>query len=620
MPIERLIVATNENDILARALATGEYRPAGVKPTQSPSMDIQVSSNFERLLFERLGRDGDRVRALMGALKQSGGFAIPEDALAAIRAEFDAERCSEAECAEEMARAWRESEVLIDPHTAVGVHAARAALARDPRTPVIALATAHPAKFPDAVEQATGVRPPLPPHLDDLMQRPERNHAAAERPARRRRVSAQAREAASLSVRLTTLPSGLRIVTDASPHLRTAALGLFVAAGSRNERGEEHGLSHLLEHMAFKGTGRRNAREIAEAIENVGGDLNAETGVEQTGYFAHVLKEDCGLALDVLADIYCDSRFDAQELEREKNVIVQEIGAVEDTPDDLVFDQLSAAAFADQPIGRPILGTRETVGGFDRAAIGGLPEAALSRRRDARRRRGRDRPRRTRRAQRDGAGAARRRNRVRRRRRRATPAARFSPRRALEQTHIVVAFRGPRDRRRRSRRGAGVRDRGRRRHVVAAVPGGAREARVSPTRSTPFTGLSPTPGLFGFYAGCAAKDAGQLMAAALDCLSEATEKPRRGGDRQRQGADEGRDAERAGAAGRPRAAARAADVRLWASLDAGGDDRPDRPDRRDGDAPGGRGDARERRRRSRQSGASARFFRRKKSRVGSRLA
>jgi threonine synthase len=174
LPVERLIVATNENDILARALATGEYRPAGVKPTQSPSMDIQVSSNFERLLFERLGRDAERLRALMGSLKQSGGFTIPQDALKAIRAEFDAERCSEDECAAEMARAWRESGVLIDPHTAVGVHAARAALRRDPKTPVIALATAHPAKFPEAVEKATGVRPALPPHLADLMQRPER--------------------------------------------------------------------------------------------------------------------------------------------------------------------------------------------------------------------------------------------------------------------------------------------------------------------------------------------------------------------------------------------------------------------------------------------------------------
>ncbi len=174
LPVGRLIVATNENDILARALASGEYRPAGVRPTQSPSMDIQVSSNFERLLFERLGRDGERVRGLMAALKQSGGFTIPEDALNAIRAEFDAVRCSEAECEAEMARVWRESGVLLDPHTAIGVHAARAALKRDPRTPVVALATAHPAKFPDAVEKATGVRPPLPPHLADLMERPER--------------------------------------------------------------------------------------------------------------------------------------------------------------------------------------------------------------------------------------------------------------------------------------------------------------------------------------------------------------------------------------------------------------------------------------------------------------
>jgi threonine synthase len=174
LPVERLIVATNENDILARALASGEYRPAGVRPTQSPSMDIQVSSNFERLLFERLGRDGERVRGLMAALKQSGGFTLPQEALEAMRAEFDAVRCSEAECEAEMARAWRECGVLLDPHTAIGVHAARAALRRDPATPVVALATAHPAKFPEAVEKATGVRPALPPHLADLMQKPER--------------------------------------------------------------------------------------------------------------------------------------------------------------------------------------------------------------------------------------------------------------------------------------------------------------------------------------------------------------------------------------------------------------------------------------------------------------
>ena len=121
--------------------------------------------------------------------------------------------------------------------------------------------------------------------------------------------------------------------------------------------------------MAFKGTRRRSAREIAETIENVGGDLNAETGVERTSYFARVLESDADLALDVIGDLLTDSVFDPEELEREKNVIVQEIGAVEDTPDDLVFDLLTATAWPDQPIGRPILGTREGVGAFDRAAI-----------------------------------------------------------------------------------------------------------------------------------------------------------------------------------------------------------------------------------------------------------
>lgn len=174
-----------------------------------------------------------------------------------------------------------------------------------------------------------------------------------------------------MSVELTTLPSGLRVVTDAMPHLKTASLGVFVGAGSRHERTHEHGLSHLLEHMAFKGTRRRSAREIAEEIENAGGDLNAETGVEQTAYLARVLGEDAGLALDILADILTESQFDAAELEREKGVILQEIGAVEDTPDDLVFDLFTSSAWPGQPIGRPILGTREGVSAFDRGAIDG---------------------------------------------------------------------------------------------------------------------------------------------------------------------------------------------------------------------------------------------------------
>ncbi|HLH89754.1 MAG TPA: pitrilysin family protein [Xanthobacteraceae bacterium] len=168
-----------------------------------------------------------------------------------------------------------------------------------------------------------------------------------------------------MSVEVTRLPTGLTVVTDAMPHLETAALGVWVACGSRNEQPEEQGISHFLEHMAFKGTTRRTARQIAEEIEAVGGDLNAATGVEMTAYYARTLRADVPLALDVLSDILTAPSFDPDEMAREKNVIIQEIGAVEDTPDDLVFEYLQATAFADQPVGRSILGTRATVRSFD---------------------------------------------------------------------------------------------------------------------------------------------------------------------------------------------------------------------------------------------------------------
>jgi predicted Zn-dependent peptidase len=167
-----------------------------------------------------------------------------------------------------------------------------------------------------------------------------------------------------MSVEVTRLPSGLTVVTDSMPHLQTASLGVWVGSGSRDEEPNEHGISHLLEHMAFKGTKRRSARQIAEEIEAVGGDLNAATSSETTAYFASVLKADMPLAVDVLSDILANPTFDAAELKREQNVIVQEIGASEDNPDDLVFDYLQSTAFPNQPIGRPILGTRETVCSF----------------------------------------------------------------------------------------------------------------------------------------------------------------------------------------------------------------------------------------------------------------
>ena len=164
-----------------------------------------------------------------------------------------------------------------------------------------------------------------------------------------------------MSVEITRLPSGLTVVTDAMPHLETASLGVWVGAGSRDELADEHGIAHLLEHMAFKGTKRRNARQIAEEIEAVGGDLNAATSVETTTYYARVLKADVPLALDVLSDILTNPAFDPDELTREHNVVMQEIGAAEDTPDDIVFDHLQRTAFPGQPIGRSILGTRESV-------------------------------------------------------------------------------------------------------------------------------------------------------------------------------------------------------------------------------------------------------------------
>ena len=174
LPIERLIIATNENDILPRTFASGHYAPTEVRATRSPSMDIQVSSNFERLLFEASGRDPKEVVRQMSALAKEGSFTISASALARIRGDFDAFRVDEPACAEEMGRVYRLSGMIIDPHSAVGVHAARKALAASPATPVVALGTAHPAKFPDAVQAATGVRPRLPEPLSDLMERKER--------------------------------------------------------------------------------------------------------------------------------------------------------------------------------------------------------------------------------------------------------------------------------------------------------------------------------------------------------------------------------------------------------------------------------------------------------------
>ncbi|WP_421696332.1 M16 family metallopeptidase [Aestuariivirga sp.] len=172
-----------------------------------------------------------------------------------------------------------------------------------------------------------------------------------------------------MSVEITRLPNGIHVVTHHMPHLETAAIGIWVKAGARDEGADENGIAHFLEHMAFKGTARRSARAIAEEIESAGGEINAATGMETTTYYARVLKQDWAMALDILADIFTSPELDADELERERDVILQEIAAAHDQPDDLVFDLAQAASFGQHPLGRSILGTHDLIGAVTRQQI-----------------------------------------------------------------------------------------------------------------------------------------------------------------------------------------------------------------------------------------------------------
>ncbi|TYB82532.1 M16 family metallopeptidase [Maritimibacter fusiformis] len=169
-----------------------------------------------------------------------------------------------------------------------------------------------------------------------------------------------------MSIRFDTLANGFRVVTEHMPGVESAALGVWVTAGGRHELAAQNGIAHFLEHMAFKGTKRRSALQIAEEIEDVGGYLNAYTSREVTAYYARVLKEDVPLAFDVISDIVLNPVFDAREIEVERGVILQEIGQALDTPDDVIFDWLQEVAYPDQPIGRTILGPSERVRAFDR--------------------------------------------------------------------------------------------------------------------------------------------------------------------------------------------------------------------------------------------------------------
>lgn len=179
----------------------------------------------------------------------------------------------------------------------------------------------------------------------------------------------------SEQVSITTLPSGLTVLTERMDRVETISFGAYVGAGTRHETAAENGVAHFLEHMAFKGTDTRSAVDIAEAIENVGGHINAYTSREQTAYYVKLLKEDLALGVDIIGDILCNSTFEPDEVERERGVILQEIGQANDTPDDIVFDHFQSAAYPSQPMGRPVLGTEQIIRGMKREALHGFMQA-----------------------------------------------------------------------------------------------------------------------------------------------------------------------------------------------------------------------------------------------------
>ncbi|NMA67906.1 MAG: insulinase family protein [Desulfitobacterium sp.] len=167
----------------------------------------------------------------------------------------------------------------------------------------------------------------------------------------------------------TTLPNGVRIVTEEIDHVRSVAVGIWVGAGSRDEKEGFEGITHFIEHMLFKGTKKRTARQIAESLEAVGGQLNAFTTKEYTCYYARVLDEDFDLALDVLNDMFFESLFDEEEIEKEKRVVIEEIKMYEDSPDEIIHDLFSDSVWNDHPLGRPILGTEESIKGLSKEKI-----------------------------------------------------------------------------------------------------------------------------------------------------------------------------------------------------------------------------------------------------------
>ncbi len=302
------------------------------------------------------GRDAGFIRGIMGSLAQGGRFELGARCRSRSRRSSARWRRTRALVAETIRRTKAATGYVLDPHTACGVAALEAA-APQSAVPGIVLSTAHPAKFPDAMEKITGVRPGLPPRLSTLLSDPERYEVLDKRCERGESICRTGCQPGigwcAMTTQISRLSNGLTVVTDAMTHVETTSLGIWVGVGARDEAPAENGISHFLEHMSFKGTATRSAQAIAEEIEAVGGELNAATGLETTAYFARVLKGDEGVAMELIADILLNSSFSSDELEREREVILQEIASTRDMPDDIAFELVNEAAYPDQAVGPP---------------------------------------------------------------------------------------------------------------------------------------------------------------------------------------------------------------------------------------------------------------------------
>ena len=505
LPVERLIVATNENDILARALASGAIAPQGVKPTQSPSMDIQVSSNFERLLFEASGRDAGRsARADERPGKQSGAFTIPPTPLARDPRRFRRLRASRGRMrARRWRRVYRESGVIDRSAHARSAFTPRARRwRRDRRRRSSRWRPRIPRNFPTRSSARPACGPPLPAHLarshgapgSDSTCCPTTPRAVARLPARRR-------AGRGVSVRVTSLPSGCASSPTPTPHLQTAAIGVFVGAGSRHERDERarplasaraHGVQgHAPAQRARDRRGDRERRRRPQRRDRRRADrlFRPCAGRGRRARARH------------LADILTDSASTRRNSSARRTSSCRRSARSRTRP--TIWCSISSPpppGRTSRSAGRSSARARASRPSTA-AAIDGYLGAIIAPARPSSSAAGaveHDRHRRAR-AERASSGLC-------RRRRRADARAAYRggetwSRSALEQTHIVVGFEGRRDRRAGPRRRPGVRRRGRRGHVVAAVPGSAREARPRLFDLRLSLGLFVDTGLFGFYAG-----------------------------------------------------------------------------------------------------------------------